>query len=97
MSRLITRLKAWLPTPQALLNQRGLRWLAPYMKHPRLWHLSRKGVALGVALGIFFGLLLPFKSSSTRFLRINSSVNSDIAINKATKLLAVSKIAFTGQ
>lgn len=60
MSRLITRLKAWLPTPQALLNQRGLRWLAPYMKHPRLWHLSRKGVALGVALGIFFGLLLPF-------------------------------------
>lgn len=60
LSRLIARLKAWLPTPQTLLAQRWLRWLAPYMTHPRLWHLSRKGVALGVALGIFFGLLLPF-------------------------------------
>ena len=47
--------------------------------------------------GSRFGLQLPFKSSSTRFLRINSSVNSDIAINKATKQLAVSAIAFTGQ
>lgn len=59
IARLMARLKAWLPAPQTLLNRRGLRWLAPYMQHPRLWHLSRKGVALGVALGIFFGLLLP--------------------------------------
>ena len=56
---MIARLKAWLPTPQALQQIRWLRWLAPYMAHPRLWHFSRKGVALGVALGIFFGLLLP--------------------------------------
>lgn len=63
MSQLLSKLKAWLPSPQALQQYRWLRWLAPYMGHPRLWHLSRKGVALGVALGIFFGLLLPIAQS----------------------------------
>jgi uncharacterized protein (DUF2062 family) len=27
--------------------------------HPRLWQLNRKGVATGVAIGIFFGFLVP--------------------------------------
>ncbi|MHB8950138.1 MAG: DUF2062 domain-containing protein, partial [Rhodoferax sp.] len=27
--------------------------------HPKLWHWSRRGVALGVSLGVFFGLLIP--------------------------------------
>lgn len=55
----LQRLKAWLPTPDTIRSQRWLRWLAPFMSHPRLWHLSRRGVALGVALGVFFGLLIP--------------------------------------
>lgn len=58
-SRFSQKLKAWLPTPETILGNRWLRWLAPFMAHPRLWHLSRKGVALGVALGVFFGLLIP--------------------------------------
>jgi uncharacterized protein (DUF2062 family) len=29
------------------------------MHHPRLWHLTRRGVALGAAIGIFFGLTIP--------------------------------------
>ena len=29
------------------------------MTHPRLWHMSRKGIAAGLALGLFFGLLVP--------------------------------------
>jgi len=37
----------------------GNRWLAPFLNHPRLWHWSRRGVALGVALGVFFGFLVP--------------------------------------
>ncbi|NIM40630.1 MAG: DUF2062 domain-containing protein [Hydrogenophaga sp.] len=56
---LLHRLKAWLPSPDTIRSQRWLRWLAPFMSHPRLWHLSRKGVAMGVALGVFFGLLIP--------------------------------------
>lgn len=53
------RIKAWLPKPEALQNNRWLRWMGPVLNHPRLWHFSRKGIALGLALGIFFGLLIP--------------------------------------
>jgi uncharacterized protein (DUF2062 family) len=54
-----SRIKAWLPTRESLHNNRWLRWMGPALSHTRLWHFSRKGIALGVALGIFFGLLLP--------------------------------------
>ncbi|MEN3976595.1 DUF2062 domain-containing protein [Emcibacter sp. SYSU 3D8] len=40
-------------------GHRWLRWLGPKLHHPRLWHLSRRGVALGCAIGVFFGLLIP--------------------------------------
>jgi uncharacterized protein len=53
------KLKQLLPTPQALRDNRWLRWMGPVLHHPRLWHFSRKGIALGLALGIFFGLLVP--------------------------------------
>lgn len=53
------RLPGWLPTRQKLERNRWLRWLTPFFGHPRLWHWSRRGVALGVALGVFFGLLIP--------------------------------------
>lgn len=53
------RLARWLPTRESLHNNRWLRWLGPALHHPRLWHMSRKGLALGLALGIFFGLLIP--------------------------------------
>jgi uncharacterized protein len=53
------RLKAWLPTPQTIKDNRWLRWMGPALHHPRLWHFSRKGIAMGLALGIFFGLLIP--------------------------------------
>jgi uncharacterized protein (DUF2062 family) len=53
------RLQRWLPSPERLNENRWLRWLGPALQHRRLWHFSRKGIALGVALGIFFGLLIP--------------------------------------
>lgn len=40
-------------------RNRWLRWIGPALHHPRLWHISRRGLALGMALGIFFGLLIP--------------------------------------
>lgn len=49
----------WLPSAQALQGNRWLRWIGPALHHPRLWHLNRRGVALGLALGLFFGLLIP--------------------------------------
>jgi hypothetical protein len=53
------RLRAVVPTRAQILDNRWLRWLGPVLRRPRLWRWSRRGVALGVALGIFFGLLIP--------------------------------------
>lgn len=52
-------LKRLLPDAERLRHNRWLRWLGPALHHPRLWHVTRRGVALGIALGIFFGLLVP--------------------------------------
>lgn len=53
------RFKRWMPTPEQLAGNRWLRWLGPSLLHPRLWHISRRGVSLGVAIGIFFAFLVP--------------------------------------
>ena len=57
--RMKHKFKHLMPTPETLRNNRWLRWMGPMLNHPRLWHFSRKGIALGLALGIFFGLLIP--------------------------------------
>jgi len=53
------RIRRWLPTPEAVRSNRWLRWLGPLLNQPRLWHFSRRGIALGLAIGVFFGLLIP--------------------------------------
>jgi uncharacterized protein (DUF2062 family) len=56
---MIERLRRLLPTPDAARANPWLRWIGPALHHPRLWHMSRRGIALGVGLGVFFGLLIP--------------------------------------
>jgi uncharacterized protein (DUF2062 family) len=51
------RLKSHLPTPESIRDNRWLRWCAPLLAHPRLWHLHRRAVALGVAIGLVTGLI----------------------------------------
>ena len=53
------RLKRLLPTPEAIRRNRWLRWLGPALHHPRLWHMSRRGVAAGAGIGVFFAFLIP--------------------------------------
>ncbi|GCL63276.1 DUF2062 domain-containing protein [Pseudaquabacterium pictum] len=53
------RLRRLLPEPDTLAQNRWLRWLGPALHHPRLWHMSRRGIALGAAIGVFFGFLIP--------------------------------------
>lgn len=53
------RLLRLIPDAEAIRTNRWIRWLGPALHHPRLWHLSRRGLAMGVALGLFFGLLIP--------------------------------------
>jgi uncharacterized protein (DUF2062 family) len=52
-----SKLKARLPTPESIREHRWLRWCAPVLSHPRLWHLHRRAVALGVAIGLVTGLI----------------------------------------
>ncbi len=40
-------------------HNKWVGWIGPALHHPRLWHLNRRGVALGVAIGVFFGFLIP--------------------------------------
>lgn len=57
---MFTRLRALIPDRKQLLANRWLAPLRPFLDHPKLWHWSRRGVAQGVAIGLFFGLLIPF-------------------------------------
>lgn len=53
------RVRGLMPTPESLARNRWLRWLGPALLHPRLWHSNRRGIALGVGIGVFFAFILP--------------------------------------
>lgn len=55
----LQRLRRHVPTREQIAQNRWLAWLRPWLQHPKLWHWSRRGVSMGVALGVFFGLLIP--------------------------------------
>jgi uncharacterized protein (DUF2062 family) len=56
---LVTRLQRLVHDARQLRHRRWLRWVGPALHHPHVWRFSRRGVALGVGIGVFFGLLLP--------------------------------------
>jgi hypothetical protein len=59
MTSLIQRLRALAPSRAQLEAKPWLRGLAPYLANPKLWHWSRRGVAAGMAIGLFIGLAIP--------------------------------------
>lgn len=52
-------LRRLLPSEEALRTHRSLRWLGPLLRRPWLWHISRRRVAAGAAIGVFFGFVFP--------------------------------------
>lgn len=48
-----------MPSREQLLRSRWLAPLAHRLDDERLWHLERGSVARAVAIGVFFGMLLP--------------------------------------
>ena len=56
---LLQRLRAMTPSRERLEATPGLRRLAPHLSHPKLWQWSRRSVAMGLAVGLFVGLLIP--------------------------------------
>ena len=57
--RFMDKLRSRTPTREQIAANHWLGWLGPWLHQTKLWHWSRRGVALGVALGVFFGLLIP--------------------------------------
>lgn len=53
------RLRRLMPSHESVANNRWLKWLGPSVLHPRLFHLSRRGVATGAAIGVFFAFVTP--------------------------------------
>ena len=41
----------------AIKRSRYLRWLAPYLAAPVLWHLNRRTVSRAMAIGLFWALI----------------------------------------
>lgn len=85
------RLKRYLPDSHTLREHRALRWMAPWLQHPRLWHVNRRGIAMGLAIGVFFGLLIPvaqifFAAAAALLLRANipAAVGSTLITNPIT-------------
>ncbi len=60
MTRLRSQLRRWLPDPVTLRGQRGFAWMGPLLDRPWLWRVNRVAIARGLAIGMFFGFLLPF-------------------------------------
>lgn len=91
LRRMKSKFKKWLPDPASVRANRWLRWMGPVLNHPRLWHFSRKGIAMGLALGVFFGLLIPiaqipFAATMAVVLRANlpMAVASTLVTNPVT-------------
>lgn len=85
------RLKHLMPNAEYVRGNRWLRWLGPTLFRPQLWHITRRGVSLGVALGIFFGLLvpvaqIPLSAASAVILRANlpAAIASTLVTNPVT-------------
>lgn len=73
---MLNRLRRLMPTRESLAANRWLRWLGPSLLHQRLWHSSRRGIALGVAIGVFFAFItpvaqIPLSAAASVLLRAN--------------------------
>ena len=72
--------KDQLPSHDSIINHRWLHPVRHWLRHPDLWHLHRRSVAGGVAVGLFCGLIPgPFQIVSAALLAILFRVNLPVA------------------
>jgi len=70
------RLRQWLPQREKLLRQRALSAVAHLLHDENLWHLNRRSVAIGGAIGVFYAFMpiigqMPLAAVTALFLRGN--------------------------
>lgn len=74
-------LKKWLPEHETIRKNRHLAFFGPAIHNPRLWHLNRRPVAGGVAVGMFCGLIPgPFQMFCAAIFSIVFRVNLPVAV-----------------
>ncbi|HLP99010.1 MAG TPA: DUF2062 domain-containing protein [Sideroxyarcus sp.] len=73
-------LRELLPNHDSLRHHRWLRPVQHWLRHPNLWHLHRRSVAGGVAIGLFCGLIPgPLQMISAALLAVLFRVNLPVA------------------
>lgn len=73
--------KRYLPTTEKVLENRFIRMFGPLLRHHNLWHLHRRSVAGGVAIGLVTGLIPgPFQMLASAILAIVFRVNLPVAV-----------------
>ena len=72
--------RKYLPTSQSITQNRWTAWCKPWLGHHNLWHLHRRSVAGGVAVGLFAGLIPgPLQIITAVILSIVFRVNLPVA------------------
>ena len=73
--------RRFLPHHETVKNHRWLKPFGGLLHHPNLWHLHRRSVAGGVAIGLFCGLIPgPLQMISAALLAVLLRVNLPVAV-----------------
>ncbi|CAM8630073.1 Domain of unknown function DUF2062 [Burkholderiales bacterium] len=52
-------IQKFLPTQEQIAANKTLRFLGPAILQPGLWHVTRRSVSVGVAIGLFCAFIIP--------------------------------------
>jgi hypothetical protein len=75
--------RKYLPTHEAITQNKYIARLGPRVQHPNLWHLNRRSAAGAVAAGLFAGLVPgsnPVQFLAAALLSLGFRVNLPIAV-----------------
>ena len=74
-------LHKFLPSLDTVKSQRWLKPFGSWLQHPNLWHLHRRSVAGGVAIGLFCGLIPgPLQMISAALFAVLLRANLPVAV-----------------
>jgi uncharacterized protein len=73
--------RRFLPSHDHVRGHRHLQWLGPLLHHHNLWHLHKRSVAGGVAIGLFTGMIPgPIQMIAAAVLAVAFRVNLPVAV-----------------
>ena len=75
--------RRFLPSHETIRDNRYVAWFGPRLQHHNLWHLHRRSVAGGMAVGLFAGLIPgsnPVQFTAAAILAIVFRVNLPVSV-----------------